>query len=231
MKDKPNFYAIVPASVRYDNRLTNGSKLLYGEITALSSKEGYCWATNSYFANLYEVSNSTISVWISSLEKNGHIKRFIKYKKGSREIEGRYLSISNEGIANNLNTPMVNNLKDSTTSISTTSINTSNKTVVEKLDIEYSEIVEYLNLKTGKQYRASTKKTQALIRARVNEGFNVDDFKAVIDKKVKDNHAGYFKDLYLRPETLFGTKFEGYLNQKVNRSIMDIGYNPEVDSF
>src|SRR5699024_8457159 len=87
------------------------------------------------------------------------------------------------------------------------------KYVVDELDIDYSEIVEYLNLKTGKQYRATTKKTQALIKARVNEGFTVDDFKKVIDKKVKDNQAGYFKDLYLRPETLFGNKFEGYLNQ------------------
>lgn len=105
------------------------------------------------------------------------------------------------------------------------------KYVVEKLDIDYKEIVDYLNEKTGKNYRHTTKKTRSDIKSRVNEGFTYEDFKKVIDNKVADWKHDNEMNKYLRPETLFGTKFEGYLNQHVKQSIMDIGYNPEVDSF
>ena len=68
-----NYYAIIPANVRYDPELTPNAKLLYGEITALCNAKGYCWATNSYFAKLYNVKPHAISVWISSLVKRGYI--------------------------------------------------------------------------------------------------------------------------------------------------------------
>ena len=77
----------------------------------------------------------------------------------------------------------------------------------------YTEIIDYLNEKAGTKYRASTKKTQSCIHARIQEGFTVDDFKAVIDKKCAD-WIGTEYEQYLRPETLFGTKFESYLNAK-----------------
>ena len=51
MSDKPNFYAILPAFVRYDTELSANAKLLYSEITSLCNEKGFCWATNSYFAN------------------------------------------------------------------------------------------------------------------------------------------------------------------------------------
>lgn len=80
--------------------------------------------------------------------------------------------------------------------------------------VPYEEITDYLNEKAGSQFRSSTKKTQSLIKARFNEGFKIDDFKRVID--IKTNEWLNNKDMskYLRPETLFGTKFESYLNQE-----------------
>ena len=80
--------------------------------------------------------------------------------------------------------------------------------------VPYEEITDYLNKKAGSQFRSSTKKTQSLIKARFNEGFKIDDFKTVID--IKTNEWLNNKDMskYLRPETLFGTKFESYLNQE-----------------
>ena len=80
--------------------------------------------------------------------------------------------------------------------------------------IPYDEIINYLNFKVGVNYKSTTKNTQRLIKARFNEGFTLDDFKQVIDKM----SAEWLKDKkmqrYLRPETLFGTKFESYLNKK-----------------
>ena len=84
--------------------------------------------------------------------------------------------------------------------------------------IPYSEIIEYLNQRTGCNYKASTNKTKDCIKARFNEGFNIDDFKEVIDKKVNEWY-GTEMQKYLRPETLFGNKFEGYLNQQQTRKI------------
>lgn len=75
----------------------------------------------------------------------------------------------------------------------------------------YKDIVEYLNTVVGSNYRYQSKATQRLINARLNDGFTVDDFKAVIEKKAKE-WKGTEMAQYLRPETLFGTKFESYLN-------------------
>lgn len=71
--DKPNYYSILPASVRYHPKLSSGEKLLYSEIVALTNKEGFCWANNTYFSNLYNKDNGTISRWIQNLIKHGFI--------------------------------------------------------------------------------------------------------------------------------------------------------------
>ena len=84
--------------------------------------------------------------------------------------------------------------------------------------IPFSEIIEYLNKRISSNYKASAKKTRDLIQARFNEGFTVDQFKLVIDNKSKEwlNDPKWSK--YLRPETLFGNKFESYVNQKGGKS-------------
>ena len=82
-----------------------------------------------------------------------------------------------------------------------------------KIYIPYREIIDYLNLKAGTSYKATSKKTQTLIHARCAEGFSLDDFKTVIDKKITEWKGTEFEK-FIRPETLFGTKFESYLNQK-----------------
>ena len=74
-------------------------------------------------------------------------------------------------------------------------------------------IVDYLNEKAKTNYKATTEKTKRLINARLNEKFTVEDFKTVIDNKVTEWKGTDFEK-YLRPETLFGTKFENYLNAK-----------------
>lgn len=86
------------------------------------------------------------------------------------------------------------------------------KTYSPSLPSVAEDIVTFLNSVTGSNYRSTTDKTRKLIAARIAEGFTVDDFQTVITKKAKE-WQGTDMAQYLRPETLFGTKFEGYLNQ------------------
>lgn len=90
---EPSYYAVIPANVRYDTRLSPLAKLLYGEITCLCQKEGFCWATNAYFAKLYKKRKDWISRVISLLAKCGYISIELKYKAGTKEIEARYISL------------------------------------------------------------------------------------------------------------------------------------------
>lgn len=131
-----SYYAIIPANIRYDKRLTANAKLLYGEITALCNERGYCWATNSYFAELYGVSKKSISNWISQLIELGYIASKMKYKEGTKEIEGRFLTIVvpqpmeekfhtygtkvQEPMEEKFNTPMEEKVKENITFINNT---------------------------------------------------------------------------------------------------------------
>lgn len=130
------YYAIIPANVRYDKDLVPNAKLLYGEITALCNEKGYCWASNQYFADLYNVSDRTIKNWISQLADKGYIQRSVKYREGTKEIEQRKLFIGRENNfttsgnyfpdprEKNFTTPSEKNFLDNNTSINNTFNNT-----------------------------------------------------------------------------------------------------------
>lgn len=120
MEERPNYYAIIPANIRYDADLTANAKLLYGEITALCNEKGYCWATNEYFANLYGVSKTSISKWISSLIQKEYIFSETIYKEGTKEILNRYLRIVKDPIEEKLNRGIEEKLKDNNTNINNT---------------------------------------------------------------------------------------------------------------
>ena len=78
---KPNYYAILTSEVRYNQNLTPNAKLLYAEITALINMNGVCFASNSYFANLYGKTKTTISKWVSELVKEGFIELSFTYRR------------------------------------------------------------------------------------------------------------------------------------------------------
>lgn len=119
-KENPNYYAIIPASVRYNKSLTPNAKLLYGEITALCNEKGFCWASNDYFARLYGVSKGSISSWIGQLAKMKYITIQLVYREGSKEILNRYIKLFEYPIQENLNTPIPEILKDNITSLNNT---------------------------------------------------------------------------------------------------------------
>lgn len=105
--------------------------------------------------------------------------------------------------------------------INTLSNNIKDNNITKDIDTyskDIKEIIEYFNNTTGKRYKDSSKSTRSHITARLKEGFSVDDFKAVIDKKTAEWKDDSKMEQYLRPETLFGTKFESYLNQKKTKN-------------
>ncbi len=122
MKEKPNYYAIIPAEVRYSKTLTPNAKLLYAEITALCNMNGKCTASTEYFCRVYEVSRASIQNWLSLLEKNGYITRVLIYRQGSKEILSRYIKLvdkpSLKMCTDNTNINITNtNLTDSNTKV------------------------------------------------------------------------------------------------------------------
>lgn len=129
---------------------------------------------------------------------------FDHYKSDSSEQQRNSNGTPAEQQRNNNNN--VNNVKQDNKYI--------NNMSSESDTVPYKEVIEYLNYRTGKNYTATAKKTRELIKARFNDGFNLDDFKIVIDKKTSQWLNDPKMDRYLRPPTLFGTKFEGYLNER-----------------
>lgn len=136
MKENPSYYSILPASVRYSKDLTDFQKILFSEITALANKDGYCSASNGYFADLYDKEPENISRHISKLENTGFITRFV-VKNEAGQIIHRHLFPSDQGgivekykggTVKNVNTHTVNsdkggtvkNVKENNTRINTT---------------------------------------------------------------------------------------------------------------
>lgn len=163
--ENPGYYGILPANVRYDKNLKPMEKIMYSELTALSNKNGYCNATNSYFAELYEVSKNTVSLWIGDLEKAGYIKTKLIYEPGTKNIKERRIYIANpitknddtyhekevDPITKNDDTPITKNREDNNTSINNTS-----RILKEKYKKEKSknEVETYINdLKLNDDYK------------------------------------------------------------------------------
>lgn len=216
------YFAIIPANVRYDESLTPNAKLLYGEITALCNEKGYCWAGDSYFADLYKVSKTSIQKWMKSLQDNSYIKREVVYVEGTKQIKHRYITIVGNPTQDKLVTPTQDKLGDNNTLINNTNNNTSNNNIV----IPHKEIIDYLNEKTGKGFRL-VESNKKHITARWNEGYALEDFIKVIDNKTLDskNPKGLFDPKYLQPSTLFGTRFDQYLNQTISLNEREPDYS------
>lgn len=95
---RPSFWAVLPATVRYDEKVGSTAKLLFAEITALSNIEGYCWASNQYFANLYKISITQVSRLIKELEDRGFLKSFVDSNAGNQRR--LYTQINSDGELN-----------------------------------------------------------------------------------------------------------------------------------
>ncbi|BDQ44636.1 helix-turn-helix domain-containing protein [Enterococcus faecalis] len=233
MNEHRGFYAIIPAIVRYDNQLNGNAKLLYGELTALANERGYCWATNQYFASLYNVSKRTIISWMKQLEKRKYIKIQVFYKPDSKIVDRRHIYILpfptdtefytpseenfitygknlHEGGEENFTTPGEENFTENNTLINNTKNNTKNK----KNSVEQSSTMSELFEKVWKTYPKKTNKKKA------KEQF-LKKFKSEEDlDQFKKGYKDYLKYIKLN---------DWYHPQELFRWIRDDRYNDEYD--
>ena len=181
--ERPSYYAIIPADVRYDKELTPNAKLLYGEITALCGKDGRCWAENRYFADLYGVSKTSISKWIKALSDKGYISCELVYKKGTKEIERRYIRIVSYPIEEKLSTPIEEKLKENNTRennikriyISEFSELPQEKQSVEKQGVE-NQCVEILSVENPTQLNTNKSNTNKSNTKELNKENYISEF-------------------------------------------------------
>lgn len=184
--ETPNYYAIITANVRYSKNINANEKLLFAEITALSNKTKECWASNNYFAILYNVTPQAISKWIKNLEKNGFITIKYIYKQGTKEIEKRILGINdgilgiNDGLGGYQHT-----IKDNNTSINNkhnNSIDSEKVNHICKNEYNFSDdlsiaIVKWMHWRKDNGYKRNinTLKEQIKLINEVKDTFNYDD--------------------------------------------------------
>ena len=232
MNEHRGYYAIIPAIVRYDNHLNGNAKLLYGELTALANEKGYCWATNQYFANLYNVSKRTIISWLKQLEERNYIKIQIFYKPNSKMVDRRHIYIlpyptdtefytpseenfitygknHQEGNEENFTTPSEENFTENNTLNNNTKNNTKNI-----YSVEQSSTMSELFEKVWKTYPKKTNKKKAkeqfLKKIKSDEDF----------ERFKTGYKAYLKYIKLN---------DWYHPQELFRWIRDERFNDEYD--
>ena len=172
MKEKPNYYAIIPAEVRYSKTLTPNAKLLYAEITALCNMNGKCTASTQYFCRLYEVSRGAVQNWLKMLDDNGYIDRTVIYKQGSREIMHRYINLKDKGsvkiMTDNTNINITNtNLTDSNKKAffkKPTLDEVKNYCILRKNNIEAEAFIDFYESKDWKIGKNKMKNWKACVR-------------------------------------------------------------------
>ena len=217
MKEQPNYYAIIPADVRYDTELKDKAKLLYGEIVALSDKGGYCWASNKYFAELYQVSTTTISLLIKDLVEKGYIESEIIYKEGTKEILNRYLRIIKGGYLRNLKEGYLRKVKDNNTSINNTSINKYIYMGIYKRIKLTQEQYDKLVAEFGKDYiEQIIMKLDEYVESNNNKN-KYTNFNLVIRKAIREKWFNIKKE----PQ---------WFNQNIKQNIADIQEQKEIEN-
>lgn len=199
--ENPNYYAIIPAEVRYDENLSPNAKLLFAEITCLCNKNGVCNASNKYFSDLYKVSTVSISKWVAQLIRNGYIETKMIYKEGSKEIQNRNIKLL-VGVKENFDTPIKEKLKDN----NNITINSNTD------DIDFQSLLLVFNKITGKKMKVMNDKAKKQFRARLRDGYSKQDIMKAI-KNCFDDDFHKANPKYLTPEFISRPdKFEKYVN-------------------
>lgn len=193
---------------RYSNFNTNIAGYTVGQLVASSDK-------------VLGLTTQKVRTILKNLEKKGYIEFLTSGSKGKEST--LKITIKQQLFNNNVTnkSEQLQQVEGGKQQQSNNNVTTLSKKKENNNNI-YSLVIDYLNKKASTNYRASTKNTQSFINARVKEGYTVEDFKKVIDSKSKEWLNTDFEK-YLRPATLFGTKFENYLNEANKKTPTAIG--------
>ena len=193
---------------RYSNFNTNIAGYTVGQLVASSDK-------------VLGLTTQKVRTILKNLEKKGYIEFLTSGSKGKEST--LKITIKQQLFNNNVTnkSEQLQQVEGGKQQQSNNNVTTLSKKK-EKDNNIYSLVIDYLNKKANTNYRASTKNTQSFINARVSEGYTVEDFKKVIDSKSKEWLNTDFEK-YLRPATLFGTKFESYLNEANKKTPIAVG--------
>lgn len=190
-QDKPSFFAILPATVRYDERLKPIERIFFAEITALSNKYGYATASNGYFQKLYKVSKTTVSRYISNLVRLGYVRSEIERDENKQIISRRLYPMmdehskltipidqtSNRPIDQTSNSPIAQTSKENNTSILN---NTSNNNITlegtRHFDNPLSFLKYFIVVEDNKRFEEKLSKLKSL-------ELLLNDFKAHFEEK------------------------------------------------
>ena len=197
--EKPSYYSIITADVRYDERLKPNEKLLYSEITALSNKYGYCTATNSYFSKLYRADKSTVSRWVSHLEKCGYVQ--VEQTRNGKQIVQRkiypvatpLLTKKSIPYAQKDQYPIDKKVKGNITRVNTTSMN-----MRERIKQPLDKNTELSFLSWPDSLGAMTDQISKLLLDASDQGMSVDLLQKAIDlTKIAEPNTpyGYLKSV------------------------------------
>jgi hypothetical protein len=220
----PSYYAVIPATVRYNENITPNAKLLYGEITALSNKFGYCIATNIYFAKLYNTKEITVIRWINSLKE----EEFIYTELTSNRNRKIFINKGNKN--DTLNNTSYRSIKDTPKkgSVNVVKINSFTRKCIDTWNsISY---VRHHKKENSKIYLKISKYVDEMIKG----NFDIDK---AFDKDWMDRHkitSKYLGRRFSRRQILSGIENvslmfkEGYFPQEKNslpKSLPRLMYN------
>lgn len=215
--------------------LTIYEKMIYIVLARHSNEESFCFPSYKTISAKCGCSERQAKNVIKSLEEKGLIKKKNRMKNNSNDKESNIYFILTakigyacdaQQVVNMMHNPyaphaqqVVNEVHSNNTNINKTNLtNNIYSPVGQKEDKTndketHKRIIDYLNEKADKSFKSTTKKTRDLINARLKEGFVEEDFYKVIDNKVHAWLEDAKMSVYLRPETIFGNKFESYLNE------------------
>ena len=202
-----SYYAVIPANVRYDKDLNPNAKLLYGEITALCNKQGYCWATNKYFSELYKVSERSISIWINQLIEKRYISSEIVHKKGDIKSTKRILRIDysintpveekfHTPVEEKFHTPVEEKFQHNNTSINNKK---KKKTEIDELINEYTKneslkenLYEFVKMRKGIKAAITTLGLKRILNRLDSLATNDKDKIKILDNSIMNSWKGVF---------------------------------------
>lgn len=200
-----------PASVWLDKNLSAIEKFILMEIDSLDGEKG-CYASNKYLAEFCQCGESTVSRAITKLRELGYI-RIASFDGRTRVLHSCLAKSARQ-------TPQISKAESSNRQdrildkVTSKEKDSMSEKEPDAFETDIKAVIDHFNERCGTRYTYRNKAVNGMIRARLSEGFTVDDFKLVINTKAsKWENDPKMRD-YLRPKTLFSaTNFESYLNE------------------